>query len=124
MHNKKSSYIFFFTPAIGWGILICYFSLLPSAEIPNSLISVQDFILHFLIYSALGMLLYFGANRYTMQKLPAKGLQKILAICVSLGLSLEILQELFAAGRHFELSDILFNTLGAMVVLLLHQRTH
>lgn len=120
MHKKTIPAILYYTPAIGWGILICYFSLMPSAELPNVLVSVRDFILHFSIYAVLACLAYFGQNKFSFQKLPSKNLGIVIAACVLLGLCLEVLQELFAKGRHFEVSDILFNSLGTMLVFLLH----
>ena len=120
MHNKAKPAFIYYTPAIGWGILICYFSLMSSAELPNMLVSVRDFILHFTIYAALAWLAYFGQNKFTRQKLPFKNLLIIIAACLLLGLCLEILQELFAKGRHFEVIDILFNSMGTLLILVLH----
>jgi len=120
--DKKAKHTFlFYTPAICWGILICYFSLLPSFKIPNTLASIQDFILHFLIYGALGMLAYFGSNKFTRAKISSRTLGQIVLACFLLGFIIELLQEYFAQGRHFELSDIAFNSLGILLALLLHQ---
>ena len=94
---------------------------MPSVKIPSALASIQDFILHFLIYGALGVLAYFGANKFSRTKVSSKTLLNILFLCFLLGLIIEILQEYLAQGRHFELRDIAFNTLGVLLTLLMHQ---
>jgi VanZ family protein len=116
--NKIQS--FAFAPAIGWGILIIYFSLLPSNELPGFLISTQDVLLHFSVYTGLGVLMVFGANRYTSKKVARPFLLFSVVISFIIGLAIEFIQGSFVDGRHFEWADILFNTLGSLVVFPLN----
>lgn len=117
MIKHTNNNILFFTPAIGWGILICYFSLLPQQEVPSFLLSMRDFVLHFAIYFALSYLSLFGVNRMSWSKISKSQLTNIIIICSGLGILLEVVQETLVPGRHFQWSDILFNTIGVLLVL-------
>ena len=112
---------YYYTPAIGWGILICYFSIMPGNEVPLMLKSVADYVLHFLIYAMLGILSLLGANGFSKIKISTRLLWQIVLICSVLGLSIEIIQETFIDGRHFQLSDLTFNTLGVFLILPLNR---
>lgn len=115
MVKKEINNTYYYTPAIGWGILICYFSIMPGNEVPAMLKSVADFLLHFLIYATLGVLCVYGANRFSKFKISNATLWRIVIICSAMGLAIEIIQESFIDGRHFQLSDLFFNTLGVFL---------
>ena len=120
MPNQKAKDILFFTPAIVWGISILFFSLMPGKELPNFLLSAEDALLHFGIYLGQSVLLLFAFNHYTLQSIKNGKVFFILAITFLLGAFIEFVQENFVAGRHFEWSDIFFNTLGAAVIILIN----
>lgn len=115
--GKRRKNIFYYTPAIGWGILICYFSLMPSNEVPGFLLDAKDILLHFLIYFFFTLLLFFGANKFSSKFLLGYSMTIIVLTSIVLGVSIELIQENFIAGRHFEWGDILFNILGTLVIL-------
>jgi len=121
MPKKNTSILVLLTPAIGWGILICYFSLMPSKEVPSMLKSVQDFVLHFSIYGALSVLSFFGLTRYSFFRLPLNTALLVSVCCITLGFLIELVQERFIPGRQFEWSDVLFNSLGSAIVLGLNK---
>ncbi len=117
---KQKPTILYYTPAIGWGILIAYFSLIPSQELPGFLISAKDILLHFSVYLGLSILIMLGSNRFTKNPV-SKGILIFIVIWVFfMGTTIEFLQETFAEGRHFEWGDILFNMLGAAAVFLIN----
>ncbi len=109
-----------FAPALGWGILIIYFSLMSSDELPGFLISAQDVLLHFLIYMGFGFLMVFGANVFTLKKVATPFLFFTIAFSFIMGLAIEFIQGSFIEGRQFEWSDVLFNTLGSLLVFPLN----
>ena len=117
---KQKPTILYYTPAIGWGILIAYFSLVPSQELPGFLISAKDVLLHFSVYLGLSLLIMLGANRFTKQPVSRGVLFFILIWVFLMGTTIEFLQENFAEGRHFEWGDILFNMLGAAAVFFIN----
>lgn len=117
---KQTAKLVAFTPAIGWGILIIYFSLLPSNDLPRFLVTTKDVLLHFSIYMGFGFLMVFGANIFTLKKVATSFLIVTLLISFFLGLGIEFIQGNFIPGRHFEWSDVLFNTLGSLLVFPLN----
>ena len=46
----------------------------------------------------------------------------IVIFCFLLGLIIEVIQEKFVAGRHFEWGDVLFNSLGTLLILGLNKK--
>jgi len=114
--------IVFLAPALGWGILICYFSLIPGEEVPGVLKSIRDIVLHFTIYAGLSILCFFGLNRFSRSSLPLRKVYAIVIFCFLLGLIIEVIQEKFVAGRHFEWGDVLFNSLGTLLILGLNKK--
>lgn len=111
----------YYTPAIGWGILICYFSLMPGKELPGFLLNATDVLLHFLIYLVLTLLFVFGKNHFTIKAINNRFLLFTIAVIFFMGVSIEVLQEHYVQGRHFEWGDILFNTLGSLSVLVINR---
>jgi len=118
---KSRKNIFYYTPAIGWGILICYFSLMASNEVPGFLLDAKDVLLHFLIYFFFALLLFFGANKFSSRFLLGYKMAVIVLVSIALGLAIELIQEFFIEGRHFEWADLFFNTLGTLVILPLNR---
>lgn len=121
MPKKETSLIVFLTPAIGWGILICYFSLMPSQEVPSMLKSMQDFVLHFSIYGVLSLLSFFGLTKFSFTSISSYNALLVCLTGIVLGFIIELIQENFIPGRQFEWSDVIFNSLGAMLVFLLNK---
>lgn len=121
MDNPKKHTILYYTPAIGWGILICYFSLMPGNELPGLLRQATDILLHFGIYLVLTLLFVFGKSRYKMKSVPNKWLLWLCLGISLMGISIEFIQEQYIQGRHFEWSDILFNTLGSVAAAALNR---
>jgi len=112
--NKKQN-IIYYTPAIGWGILIIYFSLLPSQKVPSLLKNIWDFSLHTGIYFLLAALIFLG---YTQFKKTAFNLSTafftILLVAV-LGGALELIQEYYITNRSGEWLDFVANNFGAVI---------
>ena len=121
MPELKKLNILHFTPAIVWGISILYFSLMPGNELPKFLLSAQDVLLHFGIYFGQSVLLMLGFNHFSIRSVSASQVMFILILTLFLGVIIEFVQEKFIEGRHFEWSDILFNSLGAIVAVFLNR---
>lgn len=108
--------ILYNTPATVWGILILYFSLLPSQSIPPSLIEVSDLFLHVAIYAAFTSF-YFGGNYFLNNRVflnPSKR-NLILAIVILISALIEVVQEQWIPGRSGEWLDLLANFSGALL---------
>ncbi len=89
---------------------------MPHQEVPVLLKSVKDFILHFLIYAVLSILILLAKTNFKKSKVDFITLVKTIVFCFVFGLSLEIIQEFVVSGRHFQISDVVFNSLGTLVI--------
>ena len=120
MVNSPYKHIFYYTPAIGWGILICYFSLIPSFELPGLLLNTKDVILHFSIYLILALLFVLANNRFTIKPVENNFIYSVLLGILVMGSTIEVIQGNYVEGRQFEWSDILFNTLGSLFAFIIN----
>jgi len=118
----KQSFIFkfAFAPALCWGILIAYFSLMPGNEVPGLLKNMQDSGLHFSIYAVFGMLLYFAHTSFQLQSIPNYNSWVIFLFGSMLGLVIELIQENFVVGRTFQWSDFVANTTGSSIMFVVN----
>jgi VanZ family protein len=114
-YNNIPHYVYY-TPAIVWGILILYFSLLPHQFVPTSLITVSDLLLHALIYGVLTFLLFWARFFSNQRQRPPFRKLAIDLILILAGSGLvEIIQEQFIEGRSGEFLDLLANFVGALL---------
>lgn len=108
--------ILYNTPATVWGILILYFSLLPSQSIPPSLIEVSDLVLHVAIYAAFTFF-YLGGSYFQNQRVfmafPRR--IKVLIVVTFISALIEVIQELWIPGRSGEWLDLAANFFGAFL---------
>ena len=65
-------------------------------------------------------LYYFGFTRFSLVKISRKQTLQVLIMCSVLGIMLELIQEFVIPGRHFQMSDVLFNTLGVLIIIPLN----
>ena len=103
-------------PALLWGIVIFVLSLMPGGNADKMMFGIPHFdkIGHFGMYAGWAFLV-FGA-------LPGKSVRFAffftLLLCGMSGVLLEFGQLYLATGRSFEVADMVANTLGAFVGLL------
>jgi VanZ family protein len=114
----KSTYLYY-TPAIVWGILIFYFSLMPGGEVPDLLKSIQGFFIHMAIYFLLALLIICGASQFTLSKVGTSIFTFTLLIILVMGGILEPIQELYIPNRVGELEDVIANMLGGVIAVFL-----
>ncbi len=120
-------HLWYFTPALGWGIFISYYTLIPPHALPKTLVSMEDKALHLLIYFFTAGLLYLGFIRYSLSNRPKPAqLWFIVGLCALYGGLIEIIQHYWVANRHGEWLDFWANTAGAVLSVLflrfLHRR--
>lgn len=107
-------------PALTWGAILAYFTLLPSDSIPEQLKGFNDKILHILIYCGTALLLTLGFTRFRWSVGLSLAEQiLILSICVLFGGAIELAQHWLVPGRHGEWGDFWANSLGALLVVVL-----
>lgn len=112
---KKTNFLYY-APAIGWGILIAYFSLVPSKKLPNLLLDIKDVFLHFGIYAVLGLLFVAGNMQFKRQFVHTHFLFAVFIGAFLFGFAIEMIQGGYIEGRHFEWADLFFNTLGTLII--------
>lgn len=118
MAKRNGHTILYYTPAIGWGILICVFSLMPGKELPEMLKSAKDYVLHFSIYAVLGLLFVGAINKFSLRPIAKGSALLVFFGAMAMGIAIEIGQETLVQGRHFQWSDVFFNTLGISVLFV------
>jgi len=116
---KHKHNIIYYTPAIGWGILIIYFSLLPSANVPSILKNIWDFYLHSAIYFLLAALIFLGHARYKITPFNFSTVIFTTAWVAVMGGILELIQEYVILNRTAEWSDFFANISGAVLAGLI-----
>lgn len=99
-------------PALIWMGTIAYFSLSPLKDFPHPAFPGSDKIYHLLSYAILQLLFYFPVKKAETANLYTK----LFFLSVLFGLIMEIIQGTSVNGRTGELGDLLFNTLGALMV--------
>ncbi len=109
----------YYTPAIVWGILIFYFSLMPGGEVPVLLKSIQGFFIHMAIYFFLALLIICGASQFTFSKVNNVIFTVALLVILISGSILEPIQEFYIPNRVGELEDVIANMLGGIAAVFL-----
>jgi len=106
--------------SILWASLILIACLMPGKDLPSVTIFEFDKIVHFVLYLALALMMYYGWRKQnSFSALHRNTALKILLITFSYGFAVEIMQELFTADRHFDIFDALANASGAVAGSLL-----
>ena len=117
--------LFYFLPALVWGFLIVYFSLLPGNEVPDVLADINDKLVHGLIYFVSAGLIYLGFIRYNFSnRVTSLALWINIAICISGGALIEVIQHYWVANRNGDWQDFLANALGSLVCVLFFRVFH
>ncbi len=99
-----------------WLLIIFSLSLTPGNYIPKVGFSYTDLIVHFVFYAILSTLAYFSFYQKINQIITFQ----IFFICTLIGFVVELLQGALPIGRFFDWSDVLFNSMGATMVLFLY----
>lgn len=115
---KKSTPILYYAPAIGWGILILYFSLLPGPKVPDILKSIEDFYLHFFIYFVFSFLISLASVQFSKKQISLKALGSAIILSFVLGGVIELVQEYYILNRTGGWDDVWANTSGAILASL------
>lgn len=107
-------------PALLWGFLLFYFTLIPSDSLPNDLKDISDKPLHMLIFFIWSGLIMLAIARYPKTKVLSKiQLTGVWLLCTLVGGLIEILQDTLITGRRGDWLDFLSNSLGAMLMVVL-----
>ena len=110
----------YFIPAVLWGLLIVYFSLLPGNRVPDLLRETNDKFIHGLIYFVSAGLIYLGFVRYNFNNPLRRGVViTTVLLCVFLGAIIEILQHYWVLNRDGDWNDFVANSVGSVVCVFL-----
>lgn len=116
MHQFKT-----YLPVLLWFLLITVLSLTPAVQLPSVPFLTSDKLAHAFFYGVFAWLMLRGYRRSAKN-----GWNLPTAACVFCALSsiygalMEVFQYVFIPGRYFELGDMLANTFGAIVGVLLY----
>jgi VanZ family protein len=98
--------------ALVWAGIVLYYSLQPSVELPGIFRMLRDVVLHFGAYAGIA----FPLMLYSRSQ---AGPWKVFLLSFMYGLAVEILQPIVAEGRMFSWVDVVANTTGIAVGMLL-----
>lgn len=112
--KNKINQSFFYLPTILWSVFIFIASLLPAQELPT--VQVTDKFLHTAVYFIL-LFLWCATDLY-LKSFKIALLQKA-AICVVYGFVIEVLQGSLTTTRHFDVYDLVANSLGVLIATVL-----
>lgn len=106
---------------LAWAALVLVLTLTPSQEMPktpNWQLLAFDTAAHAAVFGVLAILSYFSARRqqwWPTLRQHAFGL--LLIFCIAFGALIEVLQMTMDLGRHGEWSDLISDTIGAVLGL-------
>lgn len=117
--------LFYFLPAIGWALVIIYFSVKPGDKLPSLMKSMNDKLIHGGIYFLSAGLIYLGFIRYNFNNVISRGAIVVtITACIVFGAAIEIVQHYLVAKRAGDWMDFLANTAGSIVCVLLFAIFH
>lgn len=111
-----------FLPAIIWAGVIMWLSAAPSQTLPDFNIISQDKIGHFAVYGLMTLLSSWGLKRYQNQRLTILNLWAAAGVCAIYGGLMEVMQYTFFPGRTFDLVDMLANSIGCALCVLVFRK--
>src|SRR4051812_19885358 len=92
-----------------------WLSLTPGNSLPRVNIPGLDKAVHFTFYTVLTLLMFYGWKKQEVfPALHRRLLVRILVCAIAYGLLIEVMQETLTDSRHFEVLDVLANSLGAI----------
>lgn len=116
---EQRNHILNYTPVAGWGVFVLIMSLLPGKRLPGSLLDLNDHLIHAGIYVIWVILAIGGAIHWKLSRSGQGILIKAVLWAFVFGLTVEIAQATLTTTRHFELADLLANTIGAIAGALI-----
>ena len=112
-------------PAIAWGFLISYLSLVPVHTLdPGWSLEVSDKLVHGILYFTWVSLLYFGTSRAYRRGVSRRKMIFYWGSAVIFGAGIELMQGWMAMGRSADVFDALANTGGAVLAILASRLLH
>ena len=99
-----------------WTLLILMLSGFPGDQFERSEIENADIFVHAFLYAVLFFQLSVGfLKQSSFNRLKVFTLRKVFILTVSYGALIEVMQATIFVNRSFQLSDIVFNTVGALM---------
>ena len=104
--------------AIGWTVLIAVLCLVRFNDLPSFGVSGADKYVHFTLHFVFTIL--WGLYSFKKQsEIALNKIVRILGFSFCYGILIEFLQETFTTTRHADIFDVIANTTGATMALLL-----
>lgn len=100
-----------------WHLCITVLSLVKLNKLPKIKVEQGDKYGHFVLYFVLAVLWYLFLKSKSVKHFSAVSISLVLSVIF--GVLMEISQEVFTTRRMFEWGDVLANTLGSFLALLL-----
>ena len=108
-----------FLPAFIWALLILYLSTRGKVNVPSSFSDLfeWDKLGHATFYMILAFALFWGLKQ--INALKQINIIVVAIACIAYGVILEYVQYYFFPGRYLEINDMIANTVGVMISLVL-----
>ncbi len=96
--------------------LIVLVSVLPVQNVPKLNVPLSDKIGHFVAYTGFALIfLYDYVRHFRWSKRLTRSLIVVAPICIGFGILMEFIQAIPFINRHFELLDMLANSIGVAI---------
>lgn len=105
----------FFWIALIWTVVVIYFCLLPSTDIPSVSIPNLDKLAHAFFHFVFTLLWFLFFKNQVKKKNQIKLLIAIVFFSLFFGIGIEILQNTFTTTRNGDFFDVLANFTGAII---------
>jgi hypothetical protein len=104
--------VFWLTLAACWAMVVVVMSLMPASALPSLLLNIKDLVLHAVAYGLMSFLMTMGSRSPLGPWRPA-------LVVTILGTGLEFLQPIVTDGRVFSAHDLMANSCGMILGLLM-----
>ncbi|MCW3112257.1 MAG: VanZ family protein [Segetibacter sp.] len=111
-----------FLPAITWFIVSAVLLAIPGNDLPhNHFFDIPNFdkFVHFIMFLMLTSLFSYPFSLLTNEVLAKGWFTKITLYAIVYGILMEFVQKYLVYGRSFDVTDILFDTLGSLAGLII-----
>lgn len=103
--------------AIGWTAFIAFLCLVTFNDLPSISVKSADKLVHGMFYFVLVMLWGFYSKLKQNELILAK-IARIMVIAILYGITMEVLQGTLTTTRHADMMDVVANTSGAILALI------
>jgi VanZ family protein len=105
--------------ALSWAAVILYLCLIRISELPEIKILYIDKIIHAFFYFVFSILWFYALRFYFKKQSSSKLLRVVFVMALLFGIAIELFQTYFTTFRNGDVRDVLANTTGALLAIIM-----